>query len=89
MLATKSTIQLLCGIILFLITSGLSIYILCHADQEAKRLLRARNWARPQENEDSAAFQKIRRRLIIGYWGFLVLSVWGLVQLGIELYKRL
>jgi hypothetical protein len=81
--------RLFCGVFLFLMTGGMSIYILSHADQETERLLKLTKLWGPQKTDDAVAFQKIRRRLIIGYWGFLIVSIYGLLRLGMELYKRL
>jgi hypothetical protein len=88
MRTTLSTVNLFAGVVLCLLTGGVSVYILFHADQEARRLLRVKNWARPQDNEDREALRKIKRNMLIGYWGFFVLSVLGLIGYGVALYKR-
>jgi len=86
---TLSTINLFAGVVLCLLTGGVSLYILYHADQEAERLLRVKNWAQPQNNTDREALSKIKRNMLIGYWCFLVFSVLGFLGYGVALLRRL
>lgn len=77
------------GIVLFATTGTLSALVLCHRDSEAQRLFElSKRWGQVKTDENTE-LRKIKRRLVVGYSIFLVVSLMSLAVFLVKLLMKL
>jgi hypothetical protein len=84
------TLRLIAGIVLFAVTGTLSGIQLYHRDREARRLFEGNKklWG-GTKGDDAFELQKVKRRLVVGYVAFLIVSLAMLVAFLIKLLSKL
>jgi hypothetical protein len=85
----NTLLRLFGGVVLFVITGTLSALLLRNRDREAQRLFElSKLWGQIKADEKTE-LEKIRRRLVVGYSAFLVVSLIMLVVFLVKLLKTL
>jgi hypothetical protein len=70
-----TTLQLIGGIVLFVVIGTLSGITIYHRDKEAKRFLEYNKLSGRTKGDDAFELRKAKRRLLVGYSMFIIVSL--------------